>query len=392
MTTSHIKLNSRSSFRLGSILITFALACFALSQRAQGVVPPPPGGYPNFTTAAGDHALQALTLGLGNTAIGTFSLFSVTTGNYNTALGALALDLNTADSNTATGAAALLFNTTGTENTAIGAAALEFNDSGLNTAVGYQALFANVSGLENTAIGDQTLLNNSTGMFNVAVGGAALLTNTGGNDNTACGSGALNDTTGNDNTALGFQAGILATTGDGNVYIGSGMSGVAGEANHTYIRNINTSSVSGGGTDTVTVNVTTGLLGHATSSRRYKEAIKPMDNSSQALFALKPVTFRYKKEIDPSQSLEYGLVAEEMAQVDPSLAIRDKNGQIDSVRYNAINAMLLNEFLKEHRKNEEQEARMARQQKQIEALTAGLQKVSAQLEASKPAPQVVNNP
>jgi len=229
-------------------------------------------------------------------------------------------------------------------------------------------------------------------MFNVAVGGAALLTNTGGNDNTACGSGALNDTTGNDNTALGFQAGILATTGDGNVYIGSGMSGVAGEANHTYIRNINTSSVSGGGTDTVTVNVTTGLLGHATSSRRYKEAIKPMDNSSQALFALKPVTFRYKKEIDPSQSLEYGLVAEEVAQVDPSLAIRDKNGQIDSVRYNAINAMLLNEFLKEHRKNEEQEARMARQQKQIEALTAGLQKVSAQLEASKPAPQVVNNP
>jgi len=169
------------------------------------------------------------------------------------------------------------------------------------------------------------------------------------------------------------------------------MSGVAGEANHTYIRNINTSSVSGGGTDTVTVNVTTGLLGHATSSRRYKEAIKPMDNSSQALFALKPVTFRYKKEIDPSQSLEYGLVAEEVAQVDPSLAIRDKNGQIDSVRYNAINAMLLNEFLKEHRKNEEQEARMARQQKQIEALTAGLQKVSAQLEASKPAPRVAKN-
>jgi hypothetical protein len=318
-------------------------------------------------------------------------LFSVTTGNFNTAVGAGTLDLNIGDSNTAVGTAALLFNTTGTENTAIGAAALEFNESGLNTAVGYQALFANVSGLENTAIGDQTLLNNSTGMFNVAVGGAALLTNTGGNDNTACGSGALNDTTGNDNTALGFQAGILATTGDGNVYIGSGMSGVAGEANHTYIRNINTSSVSGGGTDTVTVNVTTGLLGHATSSRRYKEAIKPMDNSSQALFALKPVTFRYKKEIDPSQSLEYGLVAEDVAQVDPSLAIRDKNGQIDSVRYNAINAMLLNEFLKEHRKNEEQEARMARQQKQIEALTAGLQKVSAQLEASKPAPRVAKN-
>jgi hypothetical protein len=327
----------------------------------------------------------------------------------------------------------MLLNTTGTVNTAVGTDALVHNDSGSfnnavggftlfnnidgmhNTAVGYQALFANVSGLESTAIGDQALLHNN-GNFNVAVGGAALLSNTAGNDNTACGGGALNDTTGNDNTALGFQAGILATTGDGNVYIGSGMSGVAGESNHTYVRNINITTVSGGNTDFVTVDLTTGLLGHLSSSRRYKEEIKPMNDASETLFALKPVTFRYKKDIDKSQILDYGLIAEDVAKVDPNLAIRDRNGQIESVRYSAINAMLLNEFLKEHKKFEEQQATIAelkstvaqqrkdfevtivQQQRGMEVLTAELkeqaaqiQKVSAQLEASKPAPQVVNN-
>jgi hypothetical protein len=375
-----------------------AFVCFALSPSAQAVVPPPDGGYPNFTTAEGDHALQHLTGGVGNTGIGTFSLFSVSTGNFNTSVGAGALDLNTGDSNTAIGTAALLFNTAGSENTAIGTAALEFNHSGLNTAVGYEALFSNVTGLENTAMGDQALLHNVGGNFNVAIGGAALITNVGGNENTAVGSGALNDTIGSDNTALGFQAGILATDGDGNVYIGAGMSGVAGESNQTYVRNINTTSVSGAGTDTVTVNLSTGLLGHVTSSRRYKDDIKAMDNASQTLFALKPVTFRYKKEIDQSQTLDYGLIAEEVAKVDPDLAIRDKNGQVESVRYSAINAMLLNEFLKEHRTVQElrsivakQEATAAQQQKQIDALTAGLQNVSAQLEVSKPAPQTVLN-
>ena len=197
------------------------------------------------------------------------------------------------------------------------------------------------------------------------------------------------------------------------------MNGVAGENDHTYIRNINTTSVSGMGTDTVTVNLTTGLLGHLTSSRRYKEDIKPMDKTSEALYTLNPVTYRFKKEIDPSQSLDYGLIAEEVAKVDPNLAIRDRNGQIESVRYNAINAMLLNEFLKEHRKNEEQEKTIAELNSGMTALAATvkeqaaqIQKVSAQLaaaspsdgglEASKfaigrirrggPAPQVVNNP
>jgi uncharacterized coiled-coil protein SlyX len=221
--------------------------------------------------------------------------------------------------------------------------------------------------------------------------------NTTTNDNTAVGAGAMAISTGSNNTAVGRQAGLMSGTGSNNVYLGANMTGVSGETDHTYIRNINTTSVSGGGTDIVTVNLTTGLLGHATSSRRYKEDIKPMDNSSQTLFALKPVTFRYKKEIDQSQSLEYGLVAEEVAKVDPSLAIRDKNGQIDSVRYSAINAMLLNEFLKEHRKNEEQEKTIAELNSGMTALAATvkeqaaqIQKVSAQLEASRPSSQVVN--
>jgi len=300
--------------------------------------------------------------------------------------------------NTAVGAGALFGNTDGNSNTAVGEFALVSNETGpLNTAVGFQAFFANVSGLENTAIGDQALFDN-TGNFNVAVGGAALLNNTTGNENTACGSGALNDTTGNDNTALGFQAGILATTGDGNVYIGAGMSGVAGEADHTYVRNINTTSVNGMGTDTVTVNLTTGLLGHLSSSRRYKEDIKQMDKTSEALYMLNPVTYRFKKDIDPSQSLDYGLIAEEVAKIDPNLAIRDRNGQIESVRYSAINAMLLNEFLKEHKKVEEQQASIAELKNEVQTVVAQLkeqaaqiQKVSAQLEVGKPAPQLVTN-
>jgi hypothetical protein len=384
----------------------------------------------------GAKCLGSLTTGFYNNAVGIYSLLSLTTGGFNTAEGAGALLSNTANENTATGAGALLSNTTGAQNTASGAFALFsnstgtantaigdsalFNDTegagnvavgfealfqnttvGFNTAVGSQALFANVTGLENTAIGYQALLDN-TGNFNTAVGGAALLSNTTGNDNTACGGGALNDTTGNDNTALGFQAGILATNGDGNVYVGAGMSGVAGESDHTYIRNVNTTTVSGGSADFVTVDLTTGLLGHLSSSRRYKEEIKSMDNASQALFALKPVTFRYKKDIDQSQSLDYGLIAEDVAQVDPNLAIRDRNGQIESVRYSAINAMLLNEFLKEHRKVQEQEATIAQLKKDFRATVAQLatrldeqaaqiQKVSAQLKASTVTPQIVSN-
>jgi trimeric autotransporter adhesin len=388
-----------STQRVLTILLTlFSLA--TVGQKAQAVVPAPDGCYPNFTTAEGCNALQSLSAGAGNTGLGWRSLFSDSTGNFNTGVGAGALVLNNADSNTAVGAAALLLNTSGTQNTAVGTAALVFNDTGgLNTAVGYQALLENVSGLENTAMGDQALLDNAAGNFNVGVGGAALITNTAGNDNTAVGSGALNDTTGSDNTALGFQAGILATNGDGNVYIGAGMSGVAGESNQTYIRNINTTSVSGAGTDTVTVNLTTGLLGHVTSSLRYKEDIKPMHNASQALFALKPVTFRYKKEIDRGQILDYGLIAEQVAQVDSNLAIRDKNGQIESVRYSAINAMLLNEFLKEHdafieeqKKVRKLEEALATVNERLREQEARIEHVSAAIATNSTAPQVAQVP
>jgi hypothetical protein len=170
------------------------------------------------------------------------------------------------------------------------------------------------------------------------------------------------------------------------------MSGVAGESDHTYIRNVNTTSVNGASADSVTVDLTTGLLGHATSSRRYKEDIKPMNNASQALYELKPVTYRYKKEIDSTQSPAFGLIAEQVAEVNPDLVARNPQGQPESVHYEMVNAMLLNEFLKEHEKTEKLQATVASLIATVKQQAAQIQKVSAQLEASKPAPQVVNNP
>jgi hypothetical protein len=219
------------------------------------------------------------------------------------------------------------------------------------------------------------------------------------------GDSALYQSTGNYNTAIGFSAGQNLTTGSGNVYIGPEMWGVSNETNHTYIRNVNTTNVSGGSTDVVTVDITTGLLGHLTSSRRYKDEIKPMEKSSEALYRLKPVSYHYKKEIDSSQSPAFGLIAEDVAEVNPNLVARNSQGQPESVHYEMVNAMLLNEFLKEHKafvaeqhkvqqleaNAARQEANIAQQQKKIEALTAGLQKVSAQLEVSKGAPQTALN-
>jgi len=212
-----------------------------------------------------------------------------------------------------------------------------------------------------------------------------------GSGNSAFGNGALFLSTGLNNTAVGFDAGDALTSGDGNVYIGSGVDGMAVESGHTYIRNINTTNVSGGGTDTVTVNLATGLLGHLTSSRRYKEDVKPIADASEALYRLNPVSYRYKREIDSTQSPAFGLIAEEVAEVNPALVAHNSGGQPESVHYEMVNAMLLNEFLKAHGK-------MEAQQKQIDDLTARLeqqaaqiQKVSAQLETSKPAPQVVAN-
>ena len=382
-----------------------AFVCFALSPAAQAVVPPPDGGYPNFTTAEGENALKHLTGGVGNTGIGTFSLFSVSTGNFNTAVGAGALDFNTADSNTATGAAALLFNTTGTENTAHGTAALEFNDSGSNntaigfialtdnttgddnTATGFGALGQNTTGFENTASGVGALNQNTSGFGNTATGDNALQANIAGNNNTADGAGALFNATGTGNTAFGAGAGAGVTTANNVICLGSQGANVSDSC---YIGNIfGAGAISG---DAVFV-TSAGKLGTVTipSAARFKEEIKPMNKASDVLFALKPVTFRYKEEFDPQRIPQFGLVAEEVEKVNPDLVKRDHDGKLQTVRYDAVNAMLLNEFLKEHKTVQEQGATITRLQKQIEALTAGLQKVSAQLEVKKPAPQTVLN-
>jgi hypothetical protein len=384
-------------------MILSVLACFGLlpqMQAAPDVSPPPDGCYPGFTTAEGCNALQHLGAGAGNTAFGWRSLYFVGGGNYNTGVGAGTLVLNTGDSNTAVGAAALLLNTGGGENTGVGTDALVHNANGnVNSAFGAFALFQ-TTGSNNTAIGDRALLNNTGGGSNTAVGQAAMLNNTSGGSNIAIGVQALgNNDSGSGNIVLGNVSGTAITTANNVICIGNLSADNVG--NHTYIGNIGSTTVSGGGTDTVTVNLTTGLLGHLSSSRRYKEEIKPMDSASETLYRLKPVTYRYKKEIDATQSLDYGLVAEDVAEVDPNLAIRDAKDRIESVRYTAINAMLLNEFLKEHKKVQNLEVTVAQQQKGMEVLMAQLkeqaaqiQKVSAQLEIrNKPSPKtVVNNP
>jgi trimeric autotransporter adhesin len=244
--------------------------------------------------------------------------------------------------------------------------------------VGFKALTAStVTG--NDAFGFKALVSNNTGLFNTAIGGEALYHNT----------------MGNSNVALGNGAGFNATTGSNNIYIGTAMGGVAGESNACYIGSI-FNEVSVGGVP-VLVNAAS-KLGTIVSSKRFKENIKPMDKSSEVLLALRPVTFRYKKEIDPAGTSQSGLVAEDVEKVNPDLVIRDKEGKPYSVRYDQVNSMLLNEFLKEHKAFVEEQhnleklqATVARQQKQIEALTAGLEKVNAQLEVVKSVDQTAMN-
>jgi len=356
------------------------------------------------------------TTGFGNTANGAGALDSNTTGSGNTAIGEDALDQNNGDSNTATGFAALADNTTGTQNTANGYQALMNNTTGAgNTANGYQALNANTTAGSNTATGYQALYSNTTGFGdNTATGYQALYSNTMGFQNTAVGEGALmSNTTGHTNIAIGIFAlsrntvgsgniglngGDRLTTGDFNIDIGN--DGVAGESHtirigtaffqtKTFITGIY--NVNEGGTILPVYINSNGQLGTMSSSRRFKEEIKAMDKASEAILALKPMTFRYKKEIDPDGTPQFGLVAEDVAKVNPDLVARDADGKPYTVRYDAVNAMLLNEFLKEHHTVQEQGVTIARLQKQIEALTAGLQKVSAQLELSKSAPQTVLN-
>jgi hypothetical protein len=390
------------------VLITFALVCFALVQNTQAVSPPPDGGYPGANTAEGQNALFGLTSGYYNTAVGFSSLKSNTIGYLNTAIGVNALSLNTTgSSNTANGAAALYSNTTGQHNIANGGYALFSNTAGYsNIAIGTYALYFNTTGNSNTAIGGNaglitgTLWDNTTGSSNTAIGALALRSSN-GDGNTAMGSGALIGLAGGSlNTALGQNAGSHLNGGEfNNIDIGANVYGVTGESNtirigntditDTFISGISGTTVASGAAVLVDSN---GHLGTVTSSKRFKEAIRPMNKTSEAIFSLEPVTFRYKEEIDPAGTSQFGLVAEEVEKVNPALVVRDKEGKPYSVRYEAVNAMLLNEFLKEHKKTEKLEATVASLIATVKEQAAQIQKVSAQLEASKPAPHVVNNP
>ena len=311
-----------------------------------------------------------------------------------------------ANGNTAEGEDALFSLTSGFDNVAVGYEALYFNTQGIeNTGTGYRALWSNQTGTRNTATGNAALSRNITGSSNTSTGLHTMFLNTSGQRNTAEGAFALNaNTSGSYNIALGYNAGSSLTTGNYNIDIGN--QGVAAEGNTirigtvgtqtaTFIAGIQAGAVTG---SPVVVN-TNGQLGVAPSSARFKEAIKPMDKASEAILALKPVTFHYKHEFDPDGIPQFGLVAEQVEKVNPDLVVRGEDGKVVTVRYEAVNAMLLNEFLKEHRKVEQQDARLdkqeaiiSQQQKQIESLIVGLQKVSAAVELNKPAPtQVADN-
>jgi Chaperone of endosialidase len=401
------------------LLIALVLGCVTLLpsvRAAPDPAPPPPsntrdgqGAMASITTginnsAFGTNALNNLTTGNNNAAQGNSALFSLIDGNGNTALGSIALRfLTVGDQNVAIGNTALNNITTGSRNTAVGYGTNRSGNNSDNTAVGWSALISNTTGFSNTAVGVQALAsntdgnsntangahalsNNTHGLQNTANGAAALLSNETGDGNTAYGANALhNNTFGEGNTALGFGAGTGVSTADNVIAIGTPGANVS---NSCYIGNIFGAAVSAA-TDTPVIIDTTGKLGTTTSSQRFKKDIKPMDQASETILSLKPVTFHYKT--DNTSTARFGLIAEEVAQVNPDLVVRDDKGEIYSVRYDAVNAMLLNEFLKEHRKNEEQQASIARLQKQIEALTAGLQKVSAQVEMNRTAPQMVVN-
>ena len=332
--------------RLQSLaVITSALLAFVLLPLAQAVVPPPDGGYPGFNTAEGQNALSGLTTGIGNTAVGWFSLFSNNDGSFNTAVGA----------------GTLLFN------------------------LGNQA---SGEGTQDTAIGTAALLNNTTGASNTATGTTALLNNTTGQGDTAIGALALqNNTSGTFNTALGFEAGSSVTTARHVIAIGTTGANVS---NSCYIGHIygtfNTAQ------SAVVYIDPDGRLGTGPSARRFKKDIADMGAASEVLLSMRPVTFHFKTQDTEKAGREisqFGLIAEEVAEVNPDLILRDKEGEIYSVRYDAVNAMLLNEFLKEHRT-------VQQQQKEIDALKAELkeqkvliQKVNDKVELNRPAPQTV---
>ncbi len=398
-------------------------ATLALCDKVFALDPPPGGGYPNNVTALGDDALfSSVTGGMDTTALGYQALYSNTTGGLqNTAVGSLAMHNNTTGvGNVGVGLGALYANTTAQANVGVGINALVSNTTGDgNVAVGSAALEAHTNGFQNVAIGYSAMTSGTTGDYNTAVGNTAMAFST-GSENTALGDSAMNKATGSDNVAVGRAAG-LNLAGDGNIVIGQyagqnlttgannieiGNQGVAQDVNtirlgdkatqkKTFVAGINGTTVSGG----VAVMVTNkGQLGVATSSARYKENIQPMAKSSEAILSLKPVTFRYKKDLDPDAVPQFGLVAEDVAKVDPELVARDEEGKPYTVRYEAVNAMLLNEFLKEHRRVSEQESWLTKQTKEIAELRATvaelketIERVNAGVEANRPSARLVKN-
>jgi hypothetical protein len=333
----------------------------------------------NQNTALGFEALF-LNNGNGafNTAIGAGALFHNSTGSDNTAVGAHALVQNTGGiSNTAMGSSALSNNTFGSDNTALGFNALIANTTGGdNTAVGSQALLQNTGGVGNTALGKHALASNSSGANNTAVGSAALASNATGNLNTALGESALASNAGNNNVALGESAGLNPTAASDSIFIGNlGVQadtaviriGTQPNQSKTFIAGIRGKTTSTNDAVAVLID-SNGQLGTTSSSRRYKQDIQPMGDASVPLLKLRPVTFRYKKSYgDGTKPIQYGLIAEEVAEVFPDLAAFNKDGTAETVKYHLLPALLLNEYQRQQKTIAAQAVQTERQQKTIES-------------------------
>ncbi len=305
----------------------------------------------NQSTAVGAGALPSSSSGQSNTAVGFSALGTNSSGNFNVGIGTAALSANT----------------TGSDNTALGSTALQANTSGAyNTGLGFDSLQRNALGSGNTAVGYTALYSNLAN-DNTALGTAALAGNTTGNNNTAVGFFALNSAAiGSGNIAIGYGAGTTVATGSYNIEIGNqGTStdsnviriGTSGQQMSTYVAGIANSGVTGG--SAVLVDPVTGQLGVLLSSERFKHDIHDMDSASDALMQLRPVTFRYKPGQGQNDALQYGLIAEEVAKVYPGLVAYDRNGQIQTVQYHQLPALLLNEVQKQHQTIQNLEKRIA---------------------------------